>query len=112
MMTMTSRTLTRTLALIMVAACALGLAGCAALGDAGHTGIELTAVQDSTGKVQGHNLRVTDGKELAGRGIVFTSAGGTTSFALTEGASRAFQGQGIAAKAIPVPTTGLQELLK
>ncbi len=80
------------------------LAGC---GSFGHTAYEVKA--SAAGK--GCDLSAQDGKEFRGRNFAFDGKGCT--LIVEEGASKAFAGQAIGAKALSVmPVTGLGDLLK
>jgi hypothetical protein len=82
----------------------LALAGC---GSFGHTAYEVKA--STSGK--GCDLSAQDGKEFKGRNFAFDGKGCT--LIVEEGASKAFAGQAIGAKAMTVlPVTGLQDLVK
>lgn len=91
----------------LIAIAALALASCASLENAGHS-----AYQVKANAAAGYDLSVADGKEYAnGRAIAFDAKSGT--LMIEEGPSKAFQGQGIAAKAATVlPVTGLQDLVR
>lgn len=96
-------------AIILVAA----LSGCAAIEFAGHAEYKATAVKDAAGKVTGYEFSAKDGKEFESREIQFNAMGDSVNLVITEGASKAFKGQGIAAKTLTVlPVNGLPDILK
>lgn len=83
----------------------LALAGCASLDTAGHAAYSVKANAGG-----GWDLDAKDGKEFEGRRILFDAKAGT--LAVEEGASKAFKGQAIAAKAQAVfPVTDLANIL-
>lgn len=91
------------------------LGGCfATLDTAGSAAYEVSPYQlAGSDKVVCCTLSIKDGKEFEGRGIVFQTDGKGWGIQINEGQSKAFKGQGIAAKAATVlPVTGLQELVK
>lgn len=91
----------------------LALTGCATIDNAGHSAYSATAVKDAAGKVVGYDFAVKDGKEYSARQIQFQAKGDSVTITIVEGESKAFRGQGIAAKALTVlPVTGLTDLLK
>ncbi|HSW19538.1 MAG TPA: hypothetical protein VLJ86_20125 [Ramlibacter sp.] len=95
----------------LLAAALLG--GCASLDTAGHAAYTVKAVTTPEGKVTGYELAVKDGKEFEARQISFHAKGDLLGISIVEGESKAFKGQGIAAKAASVlPVTNLQELVR
>ncbi len=91
--------------LLIVLALAASSAGCASLTGAGHAGATVT--RDASGKCA---LALADGKEYSGRSVAFN--GETCVLVVQEGESKAFKGQGIAAKAAAVfPVTDLANII-
>jgi hypothetical protein len=92
---------------------ALALSGCASLDYAGHAAYVVGPLtQGPDGNRACCSLQVHDGKEYDGRVIQFQTNGQGFSLVVQEGQSKAFKGQGIAAKAATVlPVTGLQDIL-
>lgn len=86
----------------LIALCALALAGCASIENAGHASYEVKANAQG-----GCDLLAKDGKEFSGegRGIMFD--GKRCQFTANEGPSKAFKGQAISAKAA---TVGIADL--
>lgn len=85
--------------------CTVLLTGCGSFGTASY---ELVPTSNGL-----YGLKINDGKEYAGRVIQFESTKDGTGLVIQEGASKAFKGQGIAAKAMSVlPVTGLDALTK
>ena len=76
----------------LIALAALALAGCTTLNNAGYSGITVTR-----NTVGAFDLAVHDGKEYTARVIMFNAQ--TGALVVEEGASKAFKGQGVAAKA-------------
>lgn len=103
----------KSLIALAVLAAAGALSGCASLTQAGNAAYDLQPAVDEKGQVKGYRLTIQDGKEFASRLIAFsTSPNGSTTLVINEGQSKAFRGQGIAAKALNVlPVTGLQDLV-
>lgn len=102
----------KTIAAVLVAAAALS--GCASLTEAGNSGYSIRRATTPDGKTTtGYNLSIQDGKEYAARTVTFSATpAGSVSFTVSEQGSKAFRGQGIAAKALSVmPVTGLDDLL-
>lgn len=97
----------------LIALAALALAGCASLDNAGFDSYTVRSFKADTGMPACCELDVKSGKEYGGRVVQFQTNGAAATLVIQEGESKAFQGQGIAAKAATVlPVTGLQELLK
>lgn len=97
----------------LAALAAIGLPGCASLDNAGHAAYSTTAVKDPSGKVTGYEFSVKDGKEFEARAISFQTDGAGYAVTIQEGQSKAFKGQGIAAKAATIlPVNGLPDILK
>lgn len=106
------KTVKRLALLIAVLVFVLLVAGCASLDFAGHAAYTATAVKDAHGKVTGYEFAIRDGKEFRAREIQFQAVGDTVTMTITEGESKAFRGQALAAKTLTVlPVTGLQELV-
>jgi hypothetical protein len=103
----------RIMLLIVVLAMVAALGGCASLTEAGHTSYTVRAAPAAEGKTVCYDFESKDGKEYAGRVIQFQGTCGIGAvLTIQEGPSKAFRGQGIAAKALSVlPVTGLDELL-
>lgn len=101
----------RIMALILALLVAAALAGCASLTEAGHTRYTLRAAP--VGGTVCYEFESKDGKEYDGRRVQLQSACGVgATLTIMEGESKAFRGQGIAAKALSVlPVTGLGDLL-
>jgi hypothetical protein len=99
--------------LIALAVLAAASTGCASLTDAGHTSYTVRAAPAAEGKTVCYEFEAKDGKEFAGRAIQFQGTCGVGAvLAIQEGQSKAFRGQGIAAKALSVlPVTGLDDLI-
>lgn len=97
----------------LIALAALALAGCASLENAGYDSYTVRSFKTDGGMPACCELDVKSGKEYAGRAVQFQTNGAAATLVIQEGASKAFTGQGIAAKAATVlPVTGLQDLLK
>lgn len=103
----------RILAVIVLLVAVAFVSGCASLTEAGHTSYTVRAAPAAEGKTVCYDFESKDGKEYAGRVIQFQGTCGVgASLVIQEGPSKAFRGQGIAAKALSVmPVTGLQDLL-
>lgn len=91
---------------------AVASTGCASLGDAGHVAYTVRSYTDQGGKRACCELAVADGKEFEGRTIQFRTDGTGAMFTVQEGESKAFKGQGIAAKAASVLPVNVGEVLK
>lgn len=101
------------IAIVLVLLALFGLSGCASLEQAGHTSYVVRPFTAPNGSVMCCEAQFTDGKEYTGgRVITLQTTPLGVAFQVQEGESKAFRGQGIAAKAIPLPVTGLQEMLK
>ncbi len=87
------------------------LAGCASLTEAGHATYTVRA--KPAAETVCYEFESKDGKEYKGRTVQLQSACGVgATLTIMEGESKAFRGQGIAAKALNVlPVTGLADLL-
>jgi hypothetical protein len=95
------------LLLVVAAMVLIALGGCASIEYAGHAAYTVKA-----GATGGYELTVQDGKEYAGRDVVFATDGKSVSLTIKEGASLAFTGQALAVKALTVlPVSGLADLL-
>jgi hypothetical protein len=89
---------------LVAIAVAIALAGCASLNDAGHAGYTARI------NAEGCELAVADGKEFKSRTVALDCRAGQ--FVVTEGESKAFKGEAIAAKAAAVlPVTDLANIL-
>jgi hypothetical protein len=97
----------------LIALAALLVAGCTSLNQAGNTAytvrpFAVTGKDGAAAAVVCCELQVQDGKEYSGRVINFQTDGGGYALSIQEGESKAFVGQGIAAKAASVlPVTNL-----
>jgi hypothetical protein len=92
--------------LVVLAGLALLLSGCASVTSAGHAAYTITRSADG----RSFELSATDGKEFAGRSIMFDAIRGH--LVVQEGESKAFRGQAISAKALSVfPVTDLGNIL-
>jgi hypothetical protein len=99
--------------LFLTAIALLALAGCASLMNAGSSSYIVKTYPGTNGAVACCELTVLDGKEYSSRNVAFQTTGTGASLVIQEGASKAFKGQAIAAKAATVfPVTGLQDLIK
>lgn len=97
----------------LIAIAALALASCASLDNAGFDSYTVRSFRADTGMPACCELDVKSGKEYGGRALQFTTNGAGAALVIQEGQSKAFQGQGIAAKAATVlPVTGLQDLVQ
>lgn len=97
----------------LIALAALALAGCASLENAGFDSYTVRSFKAETGMPACCELDVKSGKEYGGRVVQFQTNGAAATLVIQEGESKAFQGQGIAAKAVSVlPVTGLQDLVR
>lgn len=91
----------------------LALAGCASLENAGFDSYTVRSFKAEGGMAACCELDVKSGKEYSDRTVQFQTNGSAATLTIQEGQSKAFKGQGIAAKAATVlPVTGLQDLLK
>ncbi len=100
----------KTIAALVVAAAALS--GCASLTEAGHATYTVRAARAGDGTMTCYEFESKDGKEYGGRSVQFQGTCSGATLVINEGASKAFRGQGIAAKALNVlPVTGLSDLL-
>ncbi len=90
----------------------VALSGCASLENAGHDSYTLRSFTTELGMAGCCELHVQSGKEYTGRTISFQSNGANTVLQVQEGASKAFKGQAISAKAVTVlPVTDLANIL-
>lgn len=97
---------------LAVLAAAAASTGCASLGDAGHVSYTVRSYTGADGKPACCELRVADGKEFDGRHIQYRTDGASAVFVLQEGESKAFKGQGVAAKAASVLPVNIGDVLK
>lgn len=86
----------------------LTLAGCGTLNTAGQSSYTVKPFEAKDGTLVCCALDMKDGKEYSGRNIQFQTNGAAFGLTISEGESKAFTGQGIAAKALSVlPVTNL-----
>lgn len=96
----------------LISLATLALVGCTSLDHAGHTSYSLRSFSAPNGAVACCELHVQDGKEYSGRNISFQTDGSGAMLQVQEGESKAFKGQGIAAKAATVLPVNLGDALK
>jgi hypothetical protein len=97
----------------LIALAVLALAGCQSLDHAGYDSYTVRSFKSELGMAACCELEVKSGKEYDGRAVSFQTNGSGAVLQIQEGQSKAFKGQGIAAKAASVlPVTGLQDLVK
>jgi hypothetical protein len=96
----------------LIALAALAASGCASLENAGYDSYTVKSFTGPMGMIGCCELTVTSGKEYTERGVQFQTNGAGASLVIGEQGTKAFKGQGIAAKAAqPLPTM-LGDVLK